>query len=288
MSTPSRAMISAERALFWALVIAVFVATIAALGARAVDRLAGVYEDERRSYVIVRVLAPEGPEAAPLAQAVLADRPEVARAAPMSQARAADLLARSGGATTAPEDLPQLRLIEVELAPDVGADAEIALEAALASAGVTGEAVRAPLDTNGGGLAVRARQIALWGAAAFAAAIALIISLASRGFVARQRELLTVMADLGAPRGKAAGRVADQAAASGFWAGVVGALLAATAGVIAMLTFIPDATLSELPRFLLPIDLAPLAAAPLFAAIAAGMGARRAAESYYDHAARLG
>lgn len=284
--TPSRALIGSERALFWALAIAVFAATLGGLGARAVDRLSGIYETERRAYVIVRVLAPEGPEATPLAQAVLADRPEVARAAPMSQARAADLLARSGGGVAA-EDLPPLRLIEVELAPDASAEAGDALEAALAAAGITAEAVRAPEGTNTGALAVRARQVALWAAVAFAGAMALIISLAARGFVARQRDLVAVLADLGATRGKAAGRVADQAAASGFWAGLTGAALAGAAGAGLMLAFIPGATLSGLPSLLLPIDVAPLAAAPLFAAIAAGMGARRAAESHYDHAARL-
>ena len=53
---------SLERALFWTLAIAAFAAAAVGLGARAADRIAVAYEQQRSNYAIVRVLAPEGEE----------------------------------------------------------------------------------------------------------------------------------------------------------------------------------------------------------------------------------
>jgi hypothetical protein len=100
--------------------------------------------------------------------------------------------------------------------------------------------------------------------------------------------LVTVMCDLGATRTQAAGRIADEAAVLGLYAGLVGGLLAAVGGLIVMLLVIPGASLETLPRMILPIDLAPIVAAPLGAALAAGFGARAAAGYFHGKAARLG
>jgi predicted lysophospholipase L1 biosynthesis ABC-type transport system permease subunit len=123
---------------------------------------------------------------------------------------------------------------------------------------------------------------------AFALVMAIIVSLAARGLAARRRELVTVMCDLGATRSQAAGRIADEAAVLGLYAGVVGGALAAVAGLIVLKLAIPDLSTDSLPRMILPIDLAPVVAAPLGAAIAAGAGARAAAGYFHGKAARLG
>jgi len=283
------ALTGLERALFWTLAFAAFAAAAAGLAARAVDRLAVAYEQSRSSYAIVRVLAPDGPEGMDAAEAALAQSRHVISAARMTAGRAAQILGQWSGEEFAPEALPELRLIEIELAPpaaqiDVSGD----VVAALAQGGVTGEVIAAPEGAAGPSVAERVRLAALFGALAFGALMAVIVWLAARGLAARRREMVTVLCDLGATRAQAAGRIADEAAVLGLTAGAAGALLAGAAAVGVMLLAIPGATLETLPTMILPIDLAPLAAAPLGAAIAAGAGARSAASYFHAQAARLG
>lgn len=278
-----------ERALFWTLAFAAFAAAAAGLAARAADRVAVGYEQSRTNYAIVRVIAPEGDEGITAAETALEDAPHVTSAAPMTAGRAAALLQEWGGGEVAAEDLPPLRLIEIELAPapaqvDVSGD----IVAALAQGGVTAEVVGAPESASGGGLAGLVRQIALWGSVAFAAIMAVIVWLAARGLAARRRELVTVMCDLGATQSQTAGRVADEAAMTGLAAGVVGGVLAGFAALVVLLLVIPGARLDTLRDMILPIDFLPIAAAPIGAAIFAGAGARAAAASFHRQAARLG
>lgn len=278
-----------ERSLFWTLAFAAFAAAAAGLVARAVDRMAVSYEQTRSNYAIVRVLAPEGPAAMAAAETALASAPHVTSAAPMTAGRAAALLGEASGETIDPMHVPDLRLIEIELAPtgphiDVSGD----IVAALAAGGVTAEVIEAPDDTSGGGLAPRVRNAAFWGAVIFTAMMAVIVSLAARGLAARRREMVTVMADLGATQSQTAGRIADEAAVHGLYAGAVGAAFAAVAGLIVMLLVIPGAALNTVPSMILPVDLVPIVATPLGAAIAAGAGARAAAAHFHAQAARLG
>jgi len=283
------ALTGVERALFWTLAFAAFAAAAAGLGARAVDRLAVHYETERTNYAIVRVLAPEGAAGMTAAEVALRNAPHVTRASVMSAERAAQLLTQWGGGEVRAEELPEIQLLEVEVAagaPNVDVAGDVV--AALAQGGVTAEFIPAPADTAGGGVSNRIRTAALWGAIAFGLVMAIIVSLAARGLAARRRELVTVMCDLGATRSQAAGRIADEAAVLGLYAGLVGGALAAVAGVAVMLLVIPGATLEALPQMILPIDLAPIVAAPLGAAVAAGAGARAAAGYFHAKAARLG
>lgn len=279
------ALTGIERAMFWTLAFAAFAAAAAGLAARGVDRVAAAYEAARSNYAIVRVLAPEGPAGIAAAEAALAQASQVTSAAPMTAGRAAALL---GGEVRA-EDMPALRLIEIELAPapahvDVSGD----LVAALAQGGVTAEIIEAPNDTAGAGLATRVRNAAFWGAVAFALVMAIIVSLAARGLAARRREMVTVMCDLGATQGQAAGRIADEAAVMGLYAGLIGGVLAGVAGFIVLMLAMPDVSFDALPAMILPIDLTPIAAAPIGAAVAAGAGARAAAGYFHAQAARLG
>jgi cell division transport system permease protein len=282
------ALAGIERSLFWTLAFAAFAAAAAGLAARAVDRVADAYEAQRHSYAIVRVIAPEGPAGLAAAESVLAAAPLVASAAPMSASRAAALLGEWGGAPVRAEDIPPLRLIEIELAPGAApADAGDELTAALAQGGITAELVTAPAAASGGGVARRVTLAAGWGAAAFALVMALIVALGARTLAARRRELVAVMADLGATRGQAAGRIGDEAAFVGLYAGAVGAALAGCAAFALLFLLLPDLSLAAMADLILPIDAAPLLAVPLGAALAAGLGARAAASLFYARAARL-
>jgi cell division protein FtsX len=278
-----------ERPLFWTLAFAAFAAATAGLAARAVDRVAVNYEQQRSNYAIVRVVAPDGPAGMAAAESALANAPHVTSAAPMTAGRAAALLGEASGEAIDPAHVPDLRLIEIELAPaaphiDVSGD----IVAALAGGGVTAEVIEAPNDASGGGLAPRVRNAAFWGALIFSAMMAVIVWLAARGLAARRREMVTVMCDLGATRSQTAGRIADEAAVLGLYAGAAGAAFAAVAGLIVMLLVIPGATLNTAPGMILPVDLVPIVATPLGAAIASGAGARAAAAYFHGQAARLG
>lgn len=283
------ALTGVERALFWTLAFAAFAAAAAGLAARAVDRVATDYEASRSNYAIVQVLAPEGPAGMAAAEAALAQAALVTSAAPMTAGRAAAMLAEWGGSDAPPEEIPPLRLIEVELAEaSPGTDVPGDLVAALAQGGVTAEVIAAPSEVSGGGLAGRVRAAAFWGAIGFALVMAVIISFAARSLAARRREMVTVMCDLGATRSQAAGRVADEAAALGLYAGLAGGALAGLAGLIVLWLAIPGFSPEALPQMILPVDLAPIVAAPLGAAIAAASGARAAAGYFHRQAARLG
>lgn len=279
------ALSGVERALFWTLAFAVFAAAAAGLAARAVDRLAASYEAARVSYAIVRVDAPEGPEGVSAAQAALSARADIIAATPMHPQRAAELLGQWGGQTVSAQDLPPLHLIELELTPDADA---AAIEAVLANAGVSGELIGAPVAASSADIAASVRAAVLWGAGLFALLMALIVSFTARGLAARRRDWAVVMADCGASKGQAAGRIGGEAALVGLYAGIAGAVLAGAAGFIVLMVAFPGVSLNALRDMILPIDLAPLAAAPFAAAIASGLGARAAAAVFYRQAARLG
>ena len=283
------ALTGVERALFWTLAFAAFAAAAAGLAARAVDHMASGYENARHGYAVVRVLAPEGPLGIAAAVAALESAPHVTSAEPMTAGRAAALLAQWGGSPVNERDMPALRLIEIDLAPapprtDISGD----IVASLAQGGVTAQVIEAPDNAGGGGLAGRARAIALWGSIAFALVMAVIISLGARSLAARRRELVTVMTDLGATRGQAAGRIADEAAILGLYAGLIGGGIAGVIAIALLFVAMPGLSVESLRHMILPADFAPILAAPFVAAIAAGAGARAAAGYFHGQAARLG
>lgn len=283
------ALTGVERALFWTLAFAAFAAAAAGLAARAVDRMAAGYEAARHGYAIVRVIAPEGPTGIDAAEAALQHAPHVTSAEPMTAGRAAALLAQWGGSRVNATDMPPLRLIEIDLAqaaPNTDISGDIV--ASLAQGGVTAQVIEAPDNASGGGLAARVRTFALWGAVAFALVMAVIIYLGARGLAARRRELVTVMTDLGATRGQTAGRIADEAAMLGLYAGLTGGALASIGAIALLYVAIPGLGVDSLRHMILPVDLAPVIAAPIGAAIAAGAGARAAAGYFHGQAARLG
>ena len=275
--------------LFMALVAAVFAAVMAGLGARAVQRLADAHRQDVENYAIVRVIAPDGVDALSEATEALRNSTLVRAAAPISRERVIELLQALGGADVPPDTLPQLRLIEVDLAPappDTDVDSE--LIAAMAGAGVTADIMRDQSAPSEGDWTARAKDLAPWAALFFALLMALVVSFASRGFAAKRRSQITVMSDSGVPRARAGGLVATSAATTGFWAGLTGALAAAALALALLLLTTQNEGPASAFALLVPFDVWPIAVAPLAAAAFAAIGARRAAESYYDQASRLG
>lgn len=283
------ALTGVERALFWTLAFAAFAAAAAGLVARTVDHVASGYEQARSGYAVVRVLAPEGPAGMDAAVAALRQAPHVTSAEPMTAGRAAELLAQWGGSPVSAADMPALRLIEIDLGPTrAHADVSGDIVASLAQGGVTAQVIEAPDRGGGSGWAGRMRFVALWGSVAFALLMGIIISLGARSLAARRRELVTVMTDLGATRGQAAGRIADEAAILGLYAGLVGGGLAALVAIALLFVAMPGLSIETLRQMILPVDLAPIIAAPFIAALASGAGARAAAGYFHGQAARLG
>lgn len=279
-----------DRTLFWTMVVACFTAALACLGARSLDRAAADVLRDRTGYIIVRVIAPDGPDGLHRAAAALIGSSDVAEAEVMSTQRAADLLELWSGAAVNSADLPPLRLIEVTMQPDIpaGAQTERAIVALLGEAGVLAEAIGPPDDGGRAAEAGRLRQAALWAALGLSAVMALIVALAARALAARRRDLVTVLADLGATSGEASLRVTDEAGGNGFLAGVLGALAAGAAAAAFASMVYPDLDGRSLLAFLRPADVAPLLAAPVIAALAAGLGARLAAQSMFARAERVG
>lgn len=285
MIRPSR-----DRSMLWTMIVACFTAALACAGARAVDRAAAGVLRDREGYLIVRVMAPEGEDGLHRAAAVLIGAPEVAEAQVMTQSRAAQLLEDWSGSTVRSAELPPLRLIEVTLSPDAPASGRTqrSLVQQLADAGVLAEAIGPPDDNGRANEAMRLRQASLWAAIGISIVMALIVALAARAVATRRRDLLTVMADLGAERGEAVLGVSDEGGAIGFVAGAAGALAAAIAAIAFVHMAYPDHAPRALLRLLAPADVAPLIAAPIVAAMAAALGARLAADAHFMRAARLG
>lgn len=281
------ALAGMERTLFWTLAVAAFAAACIGLAARAIDHLATAYEQQSQSFAYVQIDAPSGPADMAAAEVALAHSPLVASAAPVSPEQAAEMLRPPGGETLAPEVIASLRIIEIELTPEaLNRNFVAEIEAALLQAGVSAQVIGGSTSSAGSGVLESARSFAFWGAILFAIVMAIIVALGARGLAARRREQITVMADLGATRSQTAGRIADEAAVMGLYAGAVGGLLAAMAGAIALVV-ITGASTAELRALILPVDFAPIIAAPLVAAMAAGLGARTAAGYFHGQAARL-
>lgn len=285
----SAARIRSDGALFWTIVFAAFAATAGALMARTAERLAMDYERERTGYAIATVIAPEGQAGLAAAQAALTHAPHVLRASPLGAERAAALLNRWSGSDLRADELPALRLVEIELAAaPAGADALREIEAALTAAGVEARVAGAPANSAGARLAARVPALAMAAALLFALTMAGLVYQAARGLARQRQDAVAVLADLGVSRGRTAGRVADEAARLALLAGLAGALLAGAVAGGALLLLIPGATLGKLAGMMVPVDYALIAAAPLGAAVAAGAGARAAAERMHAQAARVG
>ncbi len=281
---------SLDRTLFWTMVVACFTAALACLGARSIDRAAGDVLRDRAGYIIVRVVAPDGPEGLHRAAAALIGSSDVAEAEVISTQRAADLLELWSGAPVNGAELPPLRLIEVTMKPDVpaGAQTERAIVSLLGDAGVLAEAIGPPGDVGRAQEAGRLRQAAFWGAIGLSGVMALIVGLAARALAGRRRDLVTVLTDLGATPAIACLRVADEAGGLGFLAGSLGALAAAAMAAVFASMVYPDLAGRALLSMVRPADIAPLIAAPVIAALAAALGAQLAAQALYARAARLG
>lgn len=276
-----------ERAMFWTMAFACFAAAMAGIGGRAAHHVADRWAFEAAGLAVVRVLAADDLAVLGAAERTLAAAPDVAAARSLTPERAAGLLQDQTGALVNPGDLPPLRLIEVDLRPNAAPGAERRLEQALSAQGIAAEVLLPgpPPETE---RSIRIVRFAATAGAAFVAAVmAAIIGLAARALAHRRRDYVTVMADLGATRTRAAGEVGQEAARSGLIAGALGAVAAAGAALLALYVVRPGETAAQLLAMASVVDLAPLLATPVLAALVAGAGARASAERQFARAARL-
>lgn len=274
--------------LFSAMVVACFTAALACLAARGVDRNTAQLEAERTGYLIVRVLTPDGDAALSTAASTLIADPRIDHAQVMDAARAQALLQAWVGPSVSARDLPPLRLIEVSLEPEAPAPAALQDDLAreLQAAGVTAQVIGPP-ENGELDQARRIRDAAVVGALALSIVMALIVALAARTIAQRRKDYLEVMADLGGSPHDAGEHVSDEAGASGFAAGLLGATAAGMAGFSFLAAATGETTLQGLRALLEPADAVALFATPFVAALAAAIGGRWAAGAIYSHAARL-
>ncbi len=277
-------------ALFCILAIACFLATCAAIAAGVAARAAQAWGSSVQGALTVRVVAPDTPEAASEVAAALAATRGVRAARAVSPARAKALLENWAGPDLALEKLPTLRLVELEIDRARANPAYArALQRALAANGYETEIYApGPWADEAAEAAARYRAIALTAAAFLTGSALLTAGLAGRARVFADRTLLAPLADMGAPRWRAAAPFAARSALEGFAAGVIGAVVAGLFAAWLTAQALPRLPLPDWRFVLTPGDLLPLAATPLLAGLLAGAGARAAALRLYARAAKIG
>ncbi|MBU6372997.1 MAG: hypothetical protein KJS97_09735 [Alphaproteobacteria bacterium] len=270
------------RALFWLTVTACVFAAGAAFAALLALRGAQLAEMDSRSAVIVRVLAPDDAAAVARAAEIAQQTQGVVSAEAMSPARAATLL-RQFGMAPPEEPLPALRLVEVET--DGSSATPGALADNLLGAGLQAELIRGPSSSVAQRATANVRVAAFGGAGAALLAAAFIVTFAgaARG-ASGAATMAQGLVDLGATRGQVMGVFGGEAASAGFIAGLTAAATV-VAGLVALRLHGPDPALALLIARMTPIEYAPLAAAPVVAALLGGLGARAAADAAFTRAA---
>lgn len=276
-----------ERAMFWTMAFACFAAAVAGIGGSAAHRIAERWAFEAAGLAVVRVLAADNLADLGAAERALAQAPDVAAARSLTPERAAALLQDQTGAMVSPGDLPPLRLIEVDLKEGIDPGADRRLEEVLSAQGIAAD-VMLPGPAPETERSIRIVRFAATAGAAFVAAVmAAIIGLAARALAHRRRDLVTVMADLGATQGRAVGEIGQEAALSGLAAGLIGVVAAGGAAVGALFLIRPAAAMHQLLTLQIT-DVVALVATPILAALVAGAGARASAARQFARASRLG
>lgn len=273
----------------WAIVGAMclalaLVATVG-LGTRALERIGAAQEATLAQERIARVLAPEGPAGLTEARAAFARSPDVREARVVTAQEAAALLSGWAEGESLPADsLANLRLVALKLNANAPEDIAERLQADLAEQGVS-------VEISGPGpaarSAVRRTGADRFGILSLASAVvaAALVGFAARAGAAGQATTARLLTSLGATRSQALSLMARPIAGAGFFAGLLGAVLALAvwAGIAAAA---PEAR-ALLPSPNSPITLAdvvPLIAAPVIGFFAARSGARAGAGRAFDTA----
>ena len=233
--------------------------------------------------LVVRVLAPPGPEAVTTAARLMRQLPGVTRAAPMDAARAADLLGAWGGAPVDPATLPALRLIEARRSAGRASDTEIS--AVLRAGGIRAELHSA--DTGAGDSAQTA-GIATCAGVAAVTVLALVLLLLHAADARARGAAAGLLADLGATRGGVVGAYGRDAAGFAFAAGGAAALVTAFVAAGVLIALGEPLSLDMMLARVSSSEAALVLLAPLATAALATIGARAGAARAFDRADQLG
>lgn len=269
-----------DRPLFAVAAILVFLACLAALGARGAWTSSDRWMDDLAGSLTVQVRPVEGRNAgddASEAAGLIAALPNVASAEARSRAASEALLEPWFGTGGLPADLPVPLLIDVELSdPDILPVEDI--EAVLQEAGIA-----ATVDDHGrwsdavARASQMARMLALGLLTLILGAAAAVIAFAARASLAARRDVADALHIVGATDSYIAGLFERRFFGLGLKAGATGAGFAALIAVLVAVGGSNADALYFLPELVLaPVEIASLLAAPLIAGAIAALSARLA------------
>jgi cell division transport system permease protein len=273
-----------DRPLFVVAAILVFLACIAALGARGAWQQAQRWTGDLESSLTVQIRPVDGRDteaAAAEAAGLAAAMPGVAAATAGTREHALALIAPWLGEGNLPDDLPLPLMVEVELERDVaraGSFDLAALQARLDEAGLAATVD----DHSRWAAAVRraagtAQMLGLSLLALLAGAAAAVIAFAARASLAARIDVIDALHLCGAGDRFIAGLFQRRFFMLGVKAGAAGALSAALVSVLVSLGEAPADIAFFLPRWAAdPVELILLGAAPLLAGLVSALSARLA------------
>ncbi|MEE2526002.1 hypothetical protein V0U79_06455 [Hyphobacterium sp. HN65] len=271
-----------DRPLFAVAAILVFLACLAALGARGAWTSSERWMSDLEGSLTVQVRPVDGRSAeddARLAAELIQDLPGIASATPRDRAASEALLEPWFGTSGLPADLPVPLLIDVQLA-----EPELVDTAAIASA-LDNAGIMADVDDHGrwASAVARASQLArllaLGLLALILGAAAAVIAFAARASLAARQDVADALHIVGATDGYIAGLFERRFFSLGLKAGLAGAGFAALIAILVAVGGSNADALYFLPELIFaPFEIAALLAAPLIAGLVAALSARLAVE----------
>jgi len=276
-----------DRPLFLVAAILVFLACIAALGARGAWQQAQRWTGDLESSLTIQVRpAGEGDvEAdAQTAARIARETPGVAEATAHTREQALDLLTPWLGEGNLPDDLPLPLMVEIRLTPQAVRDGGISLDALQSRLDEAGLAASVDDHTRWAAAVRRAagtaQMLGLSLLALLAGAAAAVIAFAARASLAARVDVIDALHLCGAADGFIAGLFQRRFFMLGLKAGAAGAVFAALVSILVSLGDAPADMAFFLPQWAAdPFELILLGAAPLLAGFTSAVSARLAVAS---------
>lgn len=271
-----------DRPLFAVAAILVFLACLAALGARGAWTSSERWMDDLEGSLTVQIRPADGRDAnedAETAAEIIRELPGVASAAPRDRAASEALLEPWFGSAGLPEDLPVPLLIDVQIGnPDM-------LDTETISLALDDADIAADVDDHGrwASAVARASQLArllaLGLLTLILGAAAAVIAFAARASLVARQDVADALHIVGATDGYIAGLFQRRFFSLGLKAGLAGAGFAALIAILVAVGGSNADALYFLPELIFaPFEIAALAAAPIIAGLVAALSARLAVE----------
>lgn len=262
--------------------ILVFLACLAALGARGAWTSSERWMDDLEGSLTVQIRPADGRDAnedAETAAEIIRELPGVASAAPRDRAASEALLEPWFGSAGLPEDLPVPLLIDVQIGnPDM-------LDTETISLALDDADIAADVDDHGrwASAVARASQLArllaLGLLTLILGAAAAVIAFAARASLVARQDVADALHIVGATDGYIAGLFQRRFFSLGLKAGLAGAGFAALIAILVAVGGSNADALYFLPELIFaPFEIAALAAAPIIAGLVAALSARLAVE----------